>query len=221
LPFLNHLLVFPTFLSIKVRIGRNKNKLNIEFNFLEIKIISMETLECIKTRRSVRKFKKKEIEKEKLMKILEAAIYAPSSGNLQNWEFIIVRDEENKKLIAKAALNQNFIADASIIIIACSNDDKVIFYGKRGKDLYAIENVSAAIQNILLAANDLGIGSCWVGAFDEKEIKKILKIPENVRPIAIIPLGYPEKISETPVRRPISEVVFEEKYGKKLRIENL
>ncbi|MEM5834969.1 MAG: nitroreductase family protein [Candidatus Aenigmatarchaeota archaeon] len=181
----------------------------------------METLECIKTRRSVRKFKKKEIEKEKLMKILEAAIYAPSSGNLQNWEFIIVRDEENKKLIAKAALNQNFIADASIIIIACSNDDKVIFYGKRGKDLYAIENVSAAIQNILLAANDLGIGSCWVGAFDEKEIKKILKIPENVRPIAIIPLGYPEKISETPVRRPISEVVFEEKYGKKLRIENL
>lgn len=195
--------------------------MNIEFNFLEIKIISMETLECIKTRRSVRKFKKKEIEKEKLMKILEAAIYAPSSGNLQNWEFIIVRDEENKKLIAKAALNQNFIADASIIIIACSNDDKVIFYGKRGKDLYAIENVSAAIQNILLAANDLGIGSCWVGAFDEKEIKKILKIPENVRPIAIIPLGYPEKISETPVRRPISEVVFEEKYGKKLRIENL
>ncbi|MBU5678498.1 MAG: nitroreductase family protein [Candidatus Aenigmatarchaeota archaeon] len=178
----------------------------------------METIECIKTRKSVRKFKKKDIEKEKLIKILEAAINAPSSGNLQNWEFIIVRDEENKKHVAKAALNQNFIADASVVIIACSNNDKIIFYGKRGRDLYAIENVSAAIQNILLAANDLGIGSCWVGAFDEKELKKILEIPENVRPLAIIPLGYPDENPEKPVRRSLSQVVFEEKYGKKLKI---
>lgn len=184
-----------------------------------IEIISiMETIECIKTRKSVRKFKKKDIEKEKLIKILEAAINAPSSGNLQNWEFIIVRDEENKKHVAKAALNQNFIADASVVIIACSNNDKIIFYGKRGRDLYAIENVSAAIQNILLAANDLGIGSCWVGAFDEKELKKILEIPENVRPLAIIPLGYPDENPEKPVRRSLSQVVFEEKYGKKLKI---
>lgn len=178
----------------------------------------METIECIKSRRSVRKFKKKEIENEKLIKILEAAIHAPSSGNLQNWEFIIIKDEENKKRIAKAALNQNFISEASIVIIACSNDDKMIFYGRRGKELYAIQNVSAAIQNILLAANDLGIGSCWVGAFNEKELKKILEIPENVRPLAIIPLGYPDETPEKPPRRALKQVLFEEKYGKVLKI---
>lgn len=178
----------------------------------------METIECIKNRRSVRKFKKKNIEKEKLIKILESAINAPSSGNLQNWEFIVIRNDETKKLLAKAALNQNFIAEANVVIVACSNDEKISFYGRRGKELYAIQNVSAAIQNILLAANDLGIGSCWIGAFNEKEIKKILEIPENVRPLAIIPLGYPAEIPEKPPRRAISQVVFEEKYGKILKL---
>lgn len=178
----------------------------------------METIECIKSRRSVRKFKRKDLDKEKIIKILESAIYAPSSGNLQNWEFIIIENEENKRRIAKAAYNQNFIVDASLVIIACSNDEKMILYGKRGKELYAIQNVSAAIQNILLAANDLGIGSCWIGAFDEKEVKKILEIPDNVRPLAIIPLGYYEKIPEKPVRRDITQVTFKEKYGRVLEI---
>lgn len=177
----------------------------------------MDVFDCIKGRRSVRKFIKKDIKDEDLIKILEAGIHAPSSGNLQNWEFIIIRDEEMKEKIAKAALNQEFIREASVVIVACSNDERIAYYGKRGKELYAVQNVAAAIQNILLSSYGLGIGSCWVGAFNEKEIKNILKIPEGVRILAIIPLGYPAELPEKPPRRVLSEVVFEEIYGRKLK----
>ena len=100
----------------------------------------MEVFEAIKGRRSIRRFEKREVTDEMLAKILEAATYAPSSGNLQNWEFVVVRDEERKRKIAEIALGQSFIAEASVVVVVCSNDRKILRYGERGKRLYSIQN---------------------------------------------------------------------------------
>jgi len=136
-------------------------------------------------------------------------------GNLQNWEFILIRDENAKRKIAEIAFDQSFIEEADVIIVACSNQNKMFRYGERGEKLYAIQNVAAAIQNILLAASYFGIGSCWVGAFDSKELKKFLELPENIMPHAIIPLGYPNEKPNIPKRIDWKEITFSEKYNKK------
>lgn len=175
----------------------------------------MDVIEAMKKRRSIRSFKKKKIPAKILAKILEVATYAPSSGNLQNWEFILIRDENAKKRIAEIAFGQSFIEEADVIIVACSNQNKMFRYGERGEKLYAIQNVAAAIQNILLAAHFFGIGSCWIGAFDSKELKKFLELPENIMPHAIIPLGYPNEKPNIPKRIDWKEITFYEKYNKK------
>ena len=175
----------------------------------------MDVIEAIKTRRSIRSFKEEKIPDEILEKILEAATYAPSSGNLQNWEFILIKDQKAKERIAEIALGQDFIAEADVILVVCSNDRKIWRYGERGKNLYSIQNVAAAIQNILLAANSFGVGSCWIGAFDEDELSEFLELPKNVRVHAIIPLGYPAEKPTMPSRTNWREITFKEKYGRK------
>jgi len=175
----------------------------------------MDVIEAMKKRRSIRSFKKKKIPAKILAKILEVATYAPSSGNLQNWEFILIRDENAKRKITEIAFGQSFIEEADVIIVACSNQNKMFRYGERGEKLYAIQNVAAAIQNILLAASYFDIGSCWIGAFDSKELKKFLELPENIMPHAIIPLGYPNEKPNIPKRIDWKEITFYEKYNKK------
>jgi nitroreductase len=175
----------------------------------------MELFEAIKTRRSVRSFKRKKIPDEVLTKILEAAIWAPSSGNLQNWEFIVVKNKDTKEKIAEIAYNQDFIAEADVVLVVCSNQNKMWRYGERGEKLYSIQNVAAAIQNILLTAHSFGIGSCWIGAFDERELASSLDLPDHVKPHAIIPLGYANEKPRIPSRVGLEEVTFSEKYGKK------
>ncbi|MEM1689512.1 MAG: nitroreductase family protein [Candidatus Hadarchaeales archaeon] len=173
----------------------------------------MDVFEAIHKRRSIRAFKQDPVCEEDLKKILEAAIAAPSAGNRQPWEFIVVRDAERKRELVEAALGQSFIEEAPVVIIVCANlarSSRV--YGKRGEELYAIQDTAAAIQNMLLAAFALGYGTCWIGAFDEREVSRILKIPSGVRPVAIIPIGKPaEKPSKTP-RLPLDEVVHRETY---------
>jgi len=168
-------------------------------------------LEVIKNRRSIRSFKKDPIPEEYLKLILEAGIWAPSAGNLQPWYFVVVRDPEVKKLLSISALNQTFISQAPVVIVVCAlpwvSSSR---YGKRGEELYCLQDTAAAIQNMLLAAASLGIGSCWVGAFDEEAVRKILGLNSKVRPVAIIPMGYPAKIPTPPPRRSIKEVVLEE-----------
>ncbi len=179
-------------------------------------MIDMDVFDCIYSRRSIRKFLNKEISNEDVRKILEAGRHAPSSGNLQNWRFIVVKNEKIKNEIFKASLNQDVIKNANVLIIACSDNNAIMPYGIRGLKLYSIQNVAAAIENMLLAANALGIGSCWVGAFEEKKIKNILKIPENVSVHAIICLGYPAENPKS-VRMPIEKIAFSEFYGKPFR----
>lgn len=170
--------------------------------------------EIIRSRRSIRKFKRDPVPKEDIKKILTAAIWAPSAGNLQPWEFIIVTSDELKRKIAYAALNQMFIAEAPIVIVVCANIPRSSrIYGSRGATLYCIQDTAAAIQNILLAAWALGYGTCWVGAFDENKVKEILYIPENIRPVAIIPLGKPDESPISPSRRPLDQIVYLNEFG--------
>ncbi|RLF13512.1 MAG: nitroreductase family protein [Thermoprotei archaeon] len=176
----------------------------------------MELFEAIRSRRSIRRFRDEDIPEEDLKKILEAAIWAPSAGNLQPWEFIVVKNEETKRRLAMAALGQMWMTTAPVIIVVCANLEKSAWrYGTRGRELYAIQDTAAAIENMLLAAHALGYGSCWVGAFDEDEVRRILNIPEGVRPVALIPIGRPAERPSPPSRIPLDRVVYGEEYGKR------
>lgn len=173
----------------------------------------MDTEKCIKLRRSIRDFKEDDVSTGIVQDIIKSAIEAPSSGNVQDWEFIIVRDPQRKAELTEAAIGQDFIKKAPVVVVVCSDLDKVTkAYGERGRSLYSIQNISAAIENLLLAAWNRGIGSCWVGAFNEERVKEILILPQNVRPMGIIPLGYPNKIPEKIPRRGVKECIHFERY---------
>lgn len=160
----------------------------------------MDILEIIKNRRSVREFQKKEIPKEIIEKLIEALIWAPSAGNLQSRKFYFIFNQKIKEELAKVALGQDFIAQASLVIVGCTDDKISLRYGERGKNLYSICDVSASIQNLVLLAHAKGLGTCWIGSFDEGEVSKILSLPENLRPIVILPVGWPAEKPEAPPR---------------------
>jgi len=146
-------------------------------------------------------------------KLIDAARWAPSAGNIQPWEFIIVRNPEIKRNLAKAALNQSFIEEAPVVIVVCADEIRSSQgYGVRGKTLYCIQDTAAATQDIHLAAYSLGLGTCWVGAFNEEEARKILEIPQGVRPVAIIPVGYPAEKPPARNRRPLNQIIHYEKF---------
>ena len=182
----------------------------------------MDTLDAIKKRRSIRKYLDVPVEWYKVTKILEAGKQAPSSGNLQNWRFIIVTDKKMRRKLAEASLQQYWMESAPVHIVVCSQlTIAKQFYGLRGERFYTIQNCAAAIQNMLLAAHSLGLGSCWVGAFDEGKLKTLLDIPEDVRPEAIITIGYPDENPEEPEEYELYDVVFLENYGRRIRNINL
>jgi nitroreductase len=173
----------------------------------------MDVLEAIKGRRSIRAFKSDDVSPEIVKRLIDVARQAPSAGNIQPWEFIIVRELKIKRSLAEAALDQVFIEEAPVVVVVCANENRSSQgYGARGKTLYCIQDTAAAIQNILLFAYAIGLGTCWVGAFREDEAREILKIPSGIRAVAIIPIGYP---AETPLprsRRPINLIVHYETF---------
>lgn len=180
----------------------------------------METLEAIKKRRSVKKFKPTPIEKGKLAEILEAARLAPSSGNLQNWQFIIIRTPAKKKVIAQACFEQYWMEEAPILIVICSNMDRVRrMFGKRGEALYAIQNCACAAENMMLAATDQELGSCFVSIFEDGDISNALGIPPNIVPLGILAVGYAAEKPDVPVRFQLDNMCFFENYGR--RIEDI
>ncbi|RLF12329.1 MAG: nitroreductase family protein [Thermoprotei archaeon] len=173
----------------------------------------MHVLDAIKTRRSVRAFRPEPIPDDLLTKVLEAGTWAPSAGNLQPWEFIVVKSQEMKVKIARAALHQMWITEAPVVVVACANEKRSeMGYGERGRAFYCICDVSAAVQNMLLAIHALGLASCWIGAFDDYELSEVLKLPPGVRPIAILPIGYGREAPRSPPRRPLSSVIHLEHY---------
>jgi len=173
----------------------------------------MDVLEAIKGRRSVRAFKSEDVSEEIVEKLVDAGRWAPSAGNIQPWEFIVVRKPEIKRRLVEAALGQTFIEEAPVVIVVCANETRSSQgYGVRGKTLYCIQDTAAAIQNIHLAAYSLGLGTCWVGAFREEEARKTLKIPHGIRPVAIIPVGYPAESPSPRSKRSISQIVHYETF---------
>ncbi|MEM2109694.1 MAG: nitroreductase family protein [Candidatus Odinarchaeota archaeon] len=170
----------------------------------------MEFTEIIQKRRSIRRFKDKPIEEDKLQRILEAARIAPSARNLQDWKFIVVKDKKLKEQLVEAAKGQAFIAQAPVVIVACGT--KTDYVMTCGQPSYVID-VSIAATHIILKAVEEGLGSCWLGAFYEDRVKKILGIPDNIRVVTMIPIGYPDLEPKPTSRKSLEEIVCFEKWS--------
>jgi nitroreductase len=173
----------------------------------------MDLLEIIKNRRSIRSYKKRDLPQEIIEKLLEAARWAPSAGNVQPWAFVVVSSQKMKQSLSMAAFGQRDLEEASVVFVVCA-DEKLAeqSYGARGKSLFCLQDTAAAVQNILLTAYSLGLGSCWIGAFKEDEVRQIIKAPKEMRPIALIPVGYPNEAPAARSRRPISEIMHKETF---------
>ncbi|MCS7123252.1 MAG: nitroreductase family protein [Candidatus Aenigmarchaeota archaeon] len=170
----------------------------------------MEFFKVIKNRHSIRAFKQKQVEEKKIIKILETINSAPSAGNLQAYEVFLVKNEEKKKEIARAAYNQDFIAEAPIVLVFCANPERSARkYGERGRRLYSLQDATIAAAYSQLAATALGLSSCWVGAFDEEYLLEVLEINKSLIPVAIIPVGYANEEPITTSRRNIEDLVKE------------
>jgi len=154
----------------------------------------MNILDVIIHRRSIRDFSDEEIPRELIDGLIEALRWAPSAGNLQSRKFYFVFNQDMKKKLAKAAMNQNFIARAPLAVVACLDRNISVRYGDRGVNLYSIQDVAASVMNMMLLAHAAGLGTVWVGAFNEFHVIEVLNLPQNLRPIAIVPVGYPSKM---------------------------
>jgi nitroreductase len=166
----------------------------------------MDVLEAIKTRRSVRRFKKERVPPNLLKEVLEAARWAPSARNSQPWRFIIIVDEDLKKRVANATTAGKFLAEAPLGIAVAVNTRAT---------RHPAEDGAAATMNILLAAHALGLGACWIGSYGssyEEEVKRILGVPEGWALLSIIALGYPD---ERPVssRLDLKDLVYVNRFG--------
>lgn len=173
----------------------------------------MDVFEAIKNRRSIRAFERKAVSEEQIERLIDAARHAPSAGNIQPWEFVIVRDQQIKQQLSVAALNQTFIEEAPVVIVVCANEARSgQGYGSRGVNLYCIQDTAAATENMLLAMCAMGLGACWIGAFREEMVRQALKTPIYVRPVAIIPVGYSSEKPAPRRRRPIKKIVHRETF---------
>lgn len=173
----------------------------------------MEFFEVLENRRSIRSYTPEVIEKEKLEKILAAINCAPSAGNLQAYEVVLIRDAKQKKKIAEACLGQNFVSEGSVILVFCANlSASSSRYGSRGIGLYAIQDATIACTYAQLACTAQGLSSCWIGAFNEKKVAEAINAPKEVKIIAVLPIGYPAKAPVKTSRREIGELVREEKF---------
>jgi nitroreductase len=170
----------------------------------------MNILDIIKSRRSVRCFTDRKIPEDAVDILVDALRWAPSAGNLQSRKFYFVFNEDVRKRLGQAELKQDlagFVAHAPLVVVACADLSTASRYGERGKSLYSIQDTAASIQNLLLTAHSLGFGTCWVGAFKEERIRSILNLPEHMRPVAIIPVGYPAQTPRPTDRVPKTSAV--------------
>ena len=170
----------------------------------------MDFFEATDKRRSVRAFRAAPVEEAKLQQVLAAANQAPSAGNLQAYEIYLVRRPEQRRELARAALSQEFIAQASLALVFCAHPARSQpRYRERGASLYAVQDATIACTFAMLAATALGLGSVWVGAFDEAGVRRVIGVKDDLRPVAILPLGYAAERPETRSRRALDEMVHE------------
>ncbi len=170
----------------------------------------MEVHKAIESRRSIRAYDSREVEEDRLVRVLESGRLSPSAKNLQERRFIIVRDAKTRKLLSEAARNQKFVAEAPIVIAACSVETKYIM--SCGQLAYPIDT-AIAVDHMTLSAVEEGLGTCWIGAFDEKKVKEILNIPDGVRVVSLLTLGYPSASPRPTPRKSLDEIVMWEKWS--------
>ncbi|MDD3272230.1 MAG: nitroreductase family protein [Syntrophomonadaceae bacterium] len=172
----------------------------------------MNCLEVIMTRRSIRKFKPDPVKREDIMTILDAGRMAPSAGNLQPCHFVVVEDPGVKAEVRQAALGQELIGSAPVIIAVCVEPERSSHYGDIGRNYFCLLDAANATENMLLAAHTLDYGACWVGGFLQSAVKEVLGLPENVHVVSLIPLGIADEKPEVPLRRPLEDMVRWEKW---------
>jgi nitroreductase len=167
-----------------------------------------ETMKAILGRYSCRAFRSDPLPEEDVERLVEALRWAPSAGNMQPWRFLVIRTPELRKELARAAHDKEFLAQAPVAFVVCVDPERSASrYGDRGRFLYAIQDTAAAVENLLIAASALGYASCWVGAFDEDAVHEILALPQELRAIAMVPVGIPAGDSPRRPRRPRAETV--------------
>lgn len=169
----------------------------------------MDVLSALENRRSIRRYSAKPVEKEKLNKVLEAARISPSASNQQNWKFIVVRDPLKREKLTEATFGQTFVGQAPVILAACGTDPESVM--KCGQHRYTVD-LSIATAYMILEAHEQGLGTCWLGRFDEKTVKDILGIPDHVRVVAMMPLGYPDESPEAKPRKTLDEIACFDAY---------
>lgn len=179
----------------------------------------MNVFEAITTLRLEKDFQRDIVDEKMIGLILHIGTYAPSAGNLQEWEFIVVEDDEKKEALASAALDLRQLKVVPSVIVICADVRKAALkYGKRGELLYSAEDAGACAAFMGVAANALGLGFDLVRGFDEDEVKNILNLPDNLRPMVLMPVGYPKGAKEDRKINPFENVTHVNRWGQKIDI---
>jgi nitroreductase len=171
----------------------------------------MNVSDLLKKRRSIRKYQNKPVEEEKINTILEAARLSPSANNQQPCSFIVITKPEIRESL-KAAYRADWFLQAPVIIIGCVNPSEAWRKGMFGEEYWKVD-LAIAMQDIILAATEFGLGTCWIANFDENQIKKALNIPKEIRVVAMTPIGYPDE-EKSPVteRKPLTNIIHYQKW---------
>jgi nitroreductase len=183
----------------------------------------MNVLDLVMSRRSVRVYQDRLVPDKAVEDLIEAIRWAPSAGNLESRKFFFVFDPDRRRALAGAAGNRGLAARmkklvktvagrdplsaAPLVIVACLDRRIATRYGERGEQLYAIQDVAASLMNLMLVAHDRGLGTVWVGSFDEAVVVKVLNLPEHLRPVALVPVGYPGQVPAPPPRAPQEQTI--------------
>jgi nitroreductase len=175
----------------------------------------MEVQEAIKKRRSMRRFTNKKVSDKIVLGAIEAGIWAPAAGNVQDKEFIIIRDKGKKQELVSAVFNQVWVAHAPVVIVLVSDINKLRLKFKQRAEFYATISAGAAMQNILLYLVSQGLQGTHVGLYDELKVKRLLGIPEGKRVFSVIAFGYPAEKPAVPYRADLKQITFLESYGEK------
>ena len=174
----------------------------------------MEIIEVIRDRCSVRSYADKPVERKKIDRLLEAARLAPSASNRQEWRFVVVTDAGKRANLARAAANQTFVGKAPVVLVACAEHDGHVM--RCGQLCYPID-VAIAVDHVTLQAVAEGLGTCWIGAFNEERVKHLLEVPREVKVVAMTPLGYPASPElnfplDDSRRKPAAEIFSTDRY---------
>jgi nitroreductase len=178
----------------------------------QFEVHTMDVVKAIEERHSVRGFTGEDVPKDVIKEMLRLGNLAPSAGNLQARDFIVVRNQEMKKKLSKAAFGQRFVEEAPVVLVVCSNMNRIKNYGERGEHLYAIQDAAAAVENMMLYLVSKGLGTCWVGAFDEKEVGRLMELPDCAKAVALMPIGRPKESGRTTPRLEEDTLVHSEKW---------